>query len=204
MAQRFYPLLEGALEVGLETTVLAEDAVGLNLPEGFLLRNPNDRGKKPNAKTVSLTHPGTVIDHVENMMAEFLSPLSDAQLLRVVHFHHVPQGAKVQFQRLNFRQSPNYNFVGFVCGRLGEAQAFPIRQRDNSPYANLDFFSRTKEWNPLFVKYHLQTPLKDMEIGYLEIEASKDLPEIESYVTVSRVSESDVPEFLRTAPTFPK
>ncbi|MDP3999431.1 MAG: hypothetical protein Q8P76_02460 [bacterium] len=208
MAQRFYPLLEEALEVGLETTVLAEDANGISLPEGFLVRNPNDRGNKPNAKTVSLTHPGTVIHHVPNVMAELLIPTTEAQILRVIHFHHIPPGIKIQFQRLNFRQSPNRDFTGLICGRSGEAQAFPIRQRDNSPYANLDFFSKTKEWNPLFVKYRRQTPLKDAEFGYLEIQAGRIPPKMknteDSYVIVARVPESAVPEFLRTAQTFPK
>lgn len=209
--QRFFSVLGNALEMGLETTVVREENLPLlkqmaewgNL-RGYTVRDPNARGDKPEAKTVSLAHPATIVG--ANLIPELLSypDPSDPNKTRTVYFGEVPHSITVLFQRLNFKQALTDGIKGMICGRHGEDKAFPIQQQNGAHYVNLDLFSKTAEWNPLFVKYHLTTTKPEYEFGYLGIYATKEKDIANrQIVTVCRVDEREVPEFLRAAPTLP-
>lgn len=206
MTQRFFSVLGNALEIGLETTVQAAVGRKLSLAEGFSLRDPNARGDKPECQTVSVIHPA--VNSGANLPATLLSPVSEPEIFSVITFRNLPPETPTLFRRLNLKQAKDMLVLGMACGRAGEAQPFPIRQKTqpaDSPigYVNLDFLSKTSFWNPLYVKYRLNTPLEDVATGYLWIDAGYDENQ-NVRVTVKRVPESEVPEVLKTAETFPK
>ncbi len=208
--QRFFSVLGNALEIGLETTFpkselsVLENMKRFGEIRGYTVRNPNDRGNKPDAKTVSLAHPAEI--EGANLIPELLSypDPSDPGKTRTIYFGPIPHGVAVLFQRLNFKQTLTDGILGLICGRHGEEKAFPIRQQTGAPYVNLDLFSKTADWNPLYVKYHLTTTRPESEFGYLRVDALK-LKDIANrqIVSVYRVDADEVPEFLRAAETLP-
>lgn len=217
MTQRFHSILGEALLIGLETTVnkdenqlVVEELKKINALEGFSVRDPNAHGTRPDAVTFSITHPAT--SNGTDLVTTLLDPIADTEQL-VLTFQGLPNRITSSFQRLNFKQVNNQECLGMVCGRDKEVQPFPIRQKtqnpkDNIGYLNLDFFSLTKTWNPLFVKYHFRTPAKDAEFGYLKVGVLD--PNYSPHagqavqLVISRVLETKVPEFLKTALTLPE
>lgn len=207
--QRFFSVLGEALEIGLETTVPRSELAALEEMKkrgelrDYTIRDPNARGDKPEAKTASLTHPAEI--EGSNLLDETLSE-PDVNKSRTILFGKVPSDVAVLFQRLNFKQTVADGIKGMVCGRFDEANPFPIRQPNGKPYINLDFFSKTQVWKPLFVKYHLTTTKPECEFGYLRIDGCLriDTDQLNHPMAlVSRVREADVPEFLRAAETLP-
>jgi hypothetical protein len=175
--------------------------------EGFSVKDPNARGDKPDARTLSITHPATgngigVLDLVyfgKTMVWEFAG---------------LPAGLRKEFQRINLKRdllgSNELNVLSLLCGRHSlpnlppETKPFEIRLQHQDPdgkvgYLNLDFLSRTPVWNPLFVRSRLVAKYaseKAREFVYLKIDAAVN-EKNNVVVTISRVSENDVPEFLK-------
>lgn len=213
MAQRFYRILGDALQVGLETTVNKEHAQFLEglekygALEGFSVRDPNARGNKPDAKTLSITHPAISNGASALDLIYFDKPM-------IWEFAALPQGIKKEFQRINLKRdllgANDLNVLSLLCGRFNidglppETKPFEIRLNHQDPegkvgYLNLDFLSKTWMWNPLFVQCRLVAKYaseKAREFVYLKIEAHVNGKE-NVVVTISQVTENNVPEFLK-------
>lgn len=216
MAQRFHRILGDALQIGLETVVNKKKSAPL-LAElerngqlaGFSVRDPNARGDKPDAQTLSVTHFAIgngvgVLDLVyfgKTMVWEFAS---------------LPEGLQKEFQRINLKRdllgANELNVLSLLCGRFNinglppETKPFEIRLNHQDPegkvgYLNLDFLSRTPVWNPLFARCRLVARYaseKAREFVYLKIDACVN-ERNNVVVTISQVSEDAVPEFLKPA-----
>ena len=210
--QRFFPVLGNALGIGLESNVLESDYLqsGRDLPEGFSIYKPLNSY----LGTLSLRHPAT--SNGFNLLNDLFLPLEKNTVQPLVlTFSKLPKGLPVQARKINLRRKNGYdteNLVGFKCGRFTmfaghpETTAFDIQEKNErgqkyTGHLNLDCLSKTSVWNPLYVKYHLQTPLKNVEFGYLKIIVQN----LEGAIIVSivRVFMYKVPEFLKNARTFP-
>jgi len=210
-AQRFFNII-ASLNIGLETTVLKEEVSKLqqasSLPEGFSVRDPNAYGDKPKALTVGLTHPA--LNNGVDLATDVFFPVSIDSKPLIITFGKLPDNLPVLFQRINLEQDlREKDVLGLICGRFGESEPFIIRHRNETNprnpkrHVNLDCLSKSPIWNPLYVKYHLDTPLKNLKLEYLRIDVQKNETN-NIVVTVSRVSGQEVPDFLRTALTDPK
>ncbi|MBI4992430.1 MAG: hypothetical protein HZB99_04400 [Candidatus Harrisonbacteria bacterium] len=217
---RFTGILGGGLSVGLETTVRRDElsaylggdygklfAETPALRDHFMLRIPGH----PTAQTVSLVH--TAEANNPDLLKEIFL-LNSSATLRIT-FSALPDGLTKLFQRLNLKQTPDASVQGLVCQRFTIFPEYPengpffIKHQDEDPkspigYINLDFFSRTEVWNPLYVKYRLNVvpSEKNLEFGYLKIDAA--LESSCGIITVSLVSAGNVPPELNNFPTFPR
>src|SRR3989338_1416530 len=107
--QRFFQVLGKGLKIRLETTVrkdllkshydlnyvddyIAVISIQENLPEGFSIRNPNAKGDKPDAQTISLFHPAE--SNGVELDAEALSPIGDNEPILILKFEKVPEGLR--------------------------------------------------------------------------------------------------------------
>ncbi|MBI3046225.1 MAG: hypothetical protein HYY86_01600 [Candidatus Harrisonbacteria bacterium] len=219
--QKFFPILQKALAIGLESNLLKESfdckLLHSEALQGFYFREP----KNPDAETVSLKHPAQT--NGKDLLNDLFFPITADEAPLLIKFQTLPDSLQPFYQRINLQAfSHHLDVLGLVCGRFGETKPFIIQNKTEiphpdrdglkdvpdtiivkNPFVNLDCYSKTKEWNPLFVKYRLASPLENLRIGYLKIEVSK-ASDGAITVTVSRISEETVPEFLKTAQTFPK
>lgn len=217
---RFTSILGGGLSAGLETTVRRDElsaylggdcgklfAETPALRNHFMLRIPGH----PAAQTVSLIHDAEANNL--DLLKEIFLLNSDATLNII--FTALPDGLTKLFQRLNLKQAPDAIVQGLVCQRFTIFQEHPesgpffIKRQDENPkspvgFINLDFFSRTQVWNPLYIKYQLNVvpSEKNLEFGYLKIDARQENGC--GIVMVSRVGADVVPPELHNFPTFPK
>ncbi|MDO8430026.1 MAG: hypothetical protein Q7S73_01500 [bacterium] len=218
--RRFAGIIGKALKLGLETTVLKSEFEialknGLILPDGISAFDPNADGSKPEAKTIYLRHLGTR-NEVELEKELLFSMSTDAKPL-IVTFPKIPDDLDYLFQRMHFRHTQKaLPVLGLLCGRFTmfpdreEKSAFSIQhqnQTENEIHGDiwLDWYSKTECWNPLLVKYRLKfgaPAFRSQEFGYLKIDANFD-EKRNIVVMVSRITATDVPEFLKNTPTFP-
>lgn len=202
--QRFHRALGKSLKIGLETNVLKSSLA--NVPLG-----PKFSVKDPGSNVVYVRHPAA--DNGADLSARLLEPPENSEPL-ILTFAALPVGITGLFQRINFRQLPDLPILGLEFGRFPSEHADEKqtllaatleRKGRVEQYFNLDCLSQSKAWNPLYVKYHLSVvpSLKHLEFGYLKVDLLRnDLGEI--VVTVSRVSQNDVPKILMSVPTFPR
>jgi hypothetical protein len=204
--QRFHRALGNskALKIGLETNVLKSSLPGVSLDPRFSVKDPG-------SDVVYVRHPAT--DNGIDLTAHFLELPENSEPL-ILTFAALPASINGLFQRLNFRQLPDLPILGLEFGRFPSEHAeekqtllagILEKKGKVDQYFNLDCLSRSKVWNPLFAKYHYSVvpSQMDFEFGYLKVDATRNnLGEI--VVTVSRVSQSEIPEILKNAPTFPR
>lgn len=212
--QRFCDILSGGLQIGLET-IIRKDALArslgfpqftesIKLPEGFMMRVP----KNKEATTVGLIHAATTdaVDLLDELYAEKTLTVSFAEL---------PEGLEKLFQQLNIQQIPDQRIKGLLCQRFTlltehpEHGPFKIKNKNEDPespigHINLDCFSKTKVWNPLYIKYRRTVAPNErrQEFGYITIDAQMNQNRVT--VIVNRADESKIPEELKTAETFPR
>jgi len=211
--QWFQSIIAKTLKVGLKTKVLTENLSGISLDPKFGIKEEEkiDSLTKNWEKTgyAFVRHPATTND--VNLFENLLLNPDAAQPLTIT-FGTLPTELKIN-QQLNFRQSPGPEAPGLAFGRFTmfesrpeKPEPFYIRKdpSEGEKYLNLDCFSKSPAWNPLFVKYHLSVvpSLQKNEYGYLRIDVAKNENQ-EIVVTTSRANELDIPEFLKTAKTFP-
>ena len=217
--QRFCDILSGGLQIGLETVIRKDvfarslgfpeftdwlNSPSMKLPEGFMLRIP----KNKEATTISLTHTATTnaIDLLDELYAEEILTVSFAEL---------PEGLEKLFQKINLQQIPDQRIKGLLCQRFTllpehpENGPFKIKNKNEDPespigHINLDCFSKTDVWNPLYVKYRMTVAPNErhQEFGYIKIDAL--MVQNRVTVTINRADESNVPEELKTSETFPR
>lgn len=196
--QRFHRALGNskALKIGLETNVLKSSLEGITLDPSFGVKDPG-------TDVVYIRHPAT--DNGADLTAHFLELPEKSEPL-ILTFAALPVGITGLFQRLNFRQLPDLPILGLEFGRFTvEPERPETKPLSPKPYFNLDCLSRSKVWNPLFVKYHYSVvpSQKDFQFGYLKVDAVRN-SRGEIVVTISRVSQSEAPEILQNALTLPR
>ena len=212
-----FPILQKALSIGLESNCLKESfdygLLNSEALKGFCFRDP----KKLGAKTVSLKHPAQ-INH-KDLLNDLFFPIAADETSLLIKFQTLPDSLQPLYQKINLhdktQEFPHPEVSELICGRFGEIKPFIIQNkteiphpdRDSlkdvpdtiivkNPFINLDCYSKTKEWNPLFIKYRLNSPLVNLRIGYLKIEVMKTSGgAIEA--KISRVPENQTPESLQ-------
>lgn len=196
-AQRFFPVLQKALSIGLESNFLKESfdygLLNSGILQGFYFREPEKL-----AKTVSLKHPAQT--NSKDLLNDLFFPVAADETPLTIKFQTLPDILQPLYQRINLfdktQEFHNPDVLGLICGRFENNPPFKIQNREGAPYLNLDCYSKTKEWNPLFIKYCLNSPLETLRIGYLKVEVMKTSSgAIEA--KISRVSEKETPEHLQ-------
>lgn len=213
-SKRFCDILSGGLQIGLETVIrkdvfarslgFPQFTESIKLPEGFMMRVP----KSKDATTVGLIHAATTdaIDLLDELYAKKTLTVS---------FVPLPEGLEKLFQQLNLQQIPDQRVKGLLCQRFTllpehpEHGPFKIKNKNEDPespigHINLDCFSKTKVWNPLYIKYRMTVAPSErrQEFGYIKIDAQINQGCVT--VVVNRADESNVPEELKTSETFPR
>lgn len=202
--QRFHRVLGRGLAVGLES----------NASKDELVRNPIGNDYKIEADYLltgaHVRHPSIICG--ADMFNQLLLNPDTAENIEVT-FKALPKEIPVVYQKINIRQRVDERVLGLAFARFPvpeiseENTVFhAIKNHGMSDgYLNLECFSRSPGWNPLFVKYHLSVvpSLRANEFGYLRMDVRRE-PDRNITVTVSRIRESEVPEVLKTAKTLPR
>ncbi len=178
---KFHRLFGKGLAVALEAT--------LEVGSGELDFDPEQIGGKPNQE---------LLFRNGDCWRAYFPAVSDGGIQEgngavIVRFIPWFTGPNVLFYRICLRARPLYGntFRWLRFGRFGEEAPFGFSPA--KPFINLDFFSQSQEFNPLYVK----VAGDNEEFIYFKVEAewSEDGPALK----LTRVNEQEAPLYLQAA-----